>query len=159
MAGASTALQIFGTMMTVKSSLDTAAAQDRAASEAERMGRENAANIEAETRESARRAGLEMTAKESAARARAAASGVAFEEGSMGEVMTGMKVEHGRQLDWMQESGRRQAGLAVAGGASAGATGRAQASATRGSAVASTFKSAPSIYTSGKTAGWWGGKK
>ena len=153
MAGVAAVATIAGTAYGVKSSLDAARAQDRAAAEAERLGRENAAMIEAETAEQARRVREEQLKTQSLTQARAAASGA--KGGSIDIYTEEMVTEQKRQLDWLKQSGESKARLAVMGAQYTAGVGRAQASATRAGAV-STFVSGVGTFASqGEKANWW----
>ena len=153
MAGVAAIATIAGTAYSVKSSMDAARAQDRAASEAERLGRENAAMIEAETAEQARRVREEQLQTQSLAQARASASGA--KGGSIDIYTDEMVTEQKRQLDWLKQSGESKARLAIMGGQHTAGVGRAQASATRAGAVSTVISGAGTFASQGAKANWW----
>lgn len=147
-------MTIYGAVSSKQESDKQAADQERAAAAAEDLGRQNAAASEAELQETIRRTSKEMSAKEATARARAVASGV--KGGSLLDTVTGLEIEHGRQLDWMKRSGETRQDILLAGGASAADIGRSTASATRAKGTANLLRDTQSVYGSGKSAGWWG---
>ena len=153
MAGVAAVATIAGTAYSVKSSMDAEHAQKRAASEAERLGRENAAMIEAETAEQARRVREEQLQTQSLAQARAAASGA--KGGSIDIYAEEMITEQKRQLDWLKQSGESRARLAIMSGQQAGQAGRAQASATKAGAVGTFISGAGTFASQGAKANWW----
>ena len=148
------AISAFGTAYAVSSQMRAADAQERAAAEAERLARENAAAIEAETREEARRLALQQKQLEGTSRARAAASGITS-SGSFGDYMSFLEQENQRQLEWLNESGQRRADIARRGGYLDAASARTGAHASRAQAWGSIFSGAKDIYGYGRNAGWW----
>ncbi|RKX23508.1 MAG: hypothetical protein DRP45_10410 [Candidatus Zixiibacteriota bacterium] len=144
-----------GTAYSIKSSMDAAKSQDRAAAEAERMGRENAANIEAETQRSKTVLREEQMSKEGEARAKAAASGATV-TGSLGESLDYMGKQHRDEIAWLGKSGTSRANLAKLEGGYQGMIGRNQASSTRAGAIGSAISGAGTTYGYGKEAGWFG---
>jgi len=145
---------IFNVIFGIYQTSQEAARYDAAAAEAERIGRQNAAAIEAETQERLRVTELEQASTEATAKARAAASGVVG--GSLEDSITTMKTEHGRQLEWMKVSGASYARSAITGGQYAGATARAQVSATRARGISEGISGGISAYQFGKKhTDWW----
>lgn len=137
----------------IHSSMEAAKAQDRAADEAERMGRENAARIEEEGREEKRRQEKAFAAKEAKSRAFAGASGTTG--GSMSTVQEEMAREHGRQTAWLARSTASKAQAAREGAAYEGMTGRARADATRAAGIGKGLSGVSNIYSAGLKANWW----
>ncbi len=153
MAGVAAVATIFSTAFGIKTSRDAAKDQRRAAAESEALGRENAAAIEAETAESARRLSKQQAETESLAQAKAAASGAGGK--SQTTFLESMVGEHGRQLDWLKQSGRSQASIARRAGASQGRVGRSQAKATEAAGVGNFLQSTGTFASQSTKAGWW----
>ena len=156
MAQAAPIIMIAATAYSVKTGMDAASAQEAAAAEAERIGRENAAIIEEETREEMKRTSEAQRQERGRAGAIAAASGMAVtEEGSVGTFLDNVDEAHTEALAWLQKSGANRARIAELGGNYTAMQGRAGASSTRAGVVSNVANSASNIYTAGTDAGWW----
>lgn len=153
--GASAVMAIFS--YAAASEAADAAENERilAARESKRIGEANAATTELETAEEARRTARQDKETSARARAKAAASGTIG--GSQQHVISEMLKEQGKELSWLKTSGKRKAELERKGGASQYKLGMAAADTAAAKGMQSKVKAAGNVYTSGKSAGWWGG--
>ncbi len=138
----------------IYSSVQASKQQKAAADEAERIGRENAANIEAETQESARRTKKAQDQELATAQARAASSGLEV-GGTLSTFLSNLEEGQAESLAWLEKSGANRARLAELSGGYTAATGRAGASATLAAGVSQAGSDAQSLYSAGKGQ-WWG---
>jgi len=142
------------TVYSVSEQRKSAGQQERAAADAERIGRENAAVIESETREEIRRAKLENAQTKGKAAAIAAASGVKS-TGTVGTFLTDLDSAQKDSLDWLAKSGANRSRIAELTGQYTAAQGRAGATSTRANAVGTAIQGASSVYNTGSTQSWW----
>ncbi len=105
----------------------------------------------AETEEEARRLEKAQERQESLAKARAAASGVRSDTGSVALFLKELGDENTRQLDWLRRTGLRRAKLIEEGGEFARYQARSRAFSSFGQA----FGALPKFAEAGSKAGWW----
>lgn len=108
-----------------------------AAKEALALSELNASAAEQENQEAMRREERQQESDESLARAKAAASGVDIDDGSVGGYLQDMKAENELQLDWMKRSGLMNVDIIRRGGMAAYNQGKATAKAHQRRALGS----------------------
>jgi len=149
-------IMVAGTAYSIYSGMEAAETQKQAASEAERIGRENAANIEAETREEARRLALAQERELGKARAVAGASGLVSTSGTINTFIEDLQEGQAESLAWLNQSGANRARIAKLTGGYTGAIGRAGAETTLAQPIGqgiSNVGAAASI--AGQQGSWW----
>lgn len=148
------AFTVGGTIYSVSQQRKEARQQERAAAEAEKIGRENAAIIEAETREEVKRAKLQDAATSGKARALAGASGLKT-EGSISTFLSDLDTAQKDSLSWLAKSGESRSRIAELTGQYTASQGRAGATGTRAQAAGTLAGGVGSVYNIGNTQNWW----
>jgi len=120
------AMAVIGGVSSIMSGRAAEKAAKQQAAEAERMARQNAANIEAETMEQKRKAERAAEEQMAESRAKAAASGVQSDAGSFDIFLGSEEDKFKSDIDWLIKSGYSQADLARQQGMSAASSLRSQ---------------------------------
>jgi len=154
MATATPIIMAAATAYSVYSGFQAANAQEQAAAQAERIGRDNATVIEAETREEKRRLVKQQAQTEGTAKARVAASGQVG-AGTTDAYLSDLSKANVEAVDWLMKSGKNRARIAISEGKYTAASGKAGAQGTRAAAVGNFAAGAAGTYEAGINAGWW----
>jgi len=143
-----------GSVMSYKSQSAAASAQKDAARDAQRLAEMNAVASERETAQEAENLARQQGKEQAINRARAAATGMAG-GGSLDMVMDEQKNIHGKEMSWLQQSGKSRADILRRQGDTAYKTGMAQASSLRSQAKGSLIGGAGSFFGTANKEGWF----